>query len=77
MNFDPDHWFIAGGLAESIFYIMLSATFVTPLFYIFDPWYLIRLVKRSKTDMIEKLSQEEANLIFEGPQLDLAQRYAN
>ena len=67
----------SGRVGGVIFYIILSGTFVTPLFYIFDPWYLIRLYRRRTAENNETLTQEEANKIFEGPPLDLAQRYAN
>ena len=59
-----------------IFYIILSGTFVTALF-LYLILYLIRIYRRRAAENNETLTQEEANKIFEGPPLDLAQRCAN
>jgi hypothetical protein len=77
VNHDPDDWFVRGGLVEFVFYIMLSSAFIQPLLYILDPFYLLRLVQRKKAANNPNLTQQTANLLFEGPALDLAQRYAN
>jgi hypothetical protein len=58
---NPEHWFIRGGLAETVFYIMLSQAFVSPLLYIFDPTNLLLIYKRRRlakaSDTGQKLTQ--------------------
>lgn len=47
VNVTYHNWFIDGGLISDIFYVMLSISFLDPILYIFDPFYIIRMIKRS------------------------------
>ncbi|CAI2369250.1 unnamed protein product [Moneuplotes crassus] len=80
VNYGTDNWFDSTGLMVDIFYIALTISFVGPFTYLLDPSYLIRLCKRwrelKKGDK-SKLTQRQANILFEGPPLDMAQRYSN
>lgn len=72
-------WFNTGGLANNIFWIQVSNAVVQPLLYLAAPVYQLKriyrwiVVKRG----LDKITQYEANLLFEGPEVDLAGRYAN
>lgn len=47
VNVAHDYWFIDGGLISDIFYVMISISFLDPILYFFDPFYMMRLTKRS------------------------------
>lgn len=69
-----------GGLLNDVFTVFLITVIIGPLSNVFNPWYFWRLYKRSsiiKQGKACKLTQREANLIFEGPEIDIAQAYAN
>jgi hypothetical protein len=44
VNVTTNRWFIDGGLVADIFYVMLSISFLQPILYFLDPFYLIRLI---------------------------------
>ncbi|CAI2379579.1 unnamed protein product [Moneuplotes crassus] len=79
-NFGRKNWFNQGGLMVDIFYITITVSLISPFSYLFDPGFLIKLYKRwrekSKGNK-SKLTQKQANELFEGPPLDMAQRYSN
>jgi hypothetical protein len=80
VNLSINRWFVDGGLISDIFYIMLSISFLDPLLYLFDVFYLKRLIsrffaRRSGTNSV--LTQEDANNLWEGPPLDMANRFSN
>mmetsp|Transcript_19221 Transcript_19221/g.35150 ORF Transcript_19221/g.35150 Transcript_19221/m.35150 type:complete len:1032 (+) Transcript_19221:5159-8254(+) len=78
VNLNPeDSWFTPGGLATDMTYILLSNAFLQPISYVFSPMYLVRLCKRRSARKNPYCTQAEANMIFEGPPVDMAQRYAN
>lgn len=78
VNFDPhDSWFVPGGLATDMTYILLSNAIVQPISYLLSPMYLVRLCKRRAARKNPYCSQAEANMVFEGPPVDMAQRYAS
>lgn len=80
INLDKENWFIASGLVVDIFFNIIGVSFIAPLTYVFDPMYLIRLCKQRKAQKLgqkSQLSQHELNVLFEGPVLDMAQRYSN
>jgi hypothetical protein len=68
------------GLSNDAWFILLGNTFIGPMSNFFNPFHLLRWVKR-KTIIREgkncHLTQKEANYWFEGPPFDIAQRYAN
>jgi hypothetical protein len=78
-NFDKNNWFSQGGLCNDIFFIFLSLNFMRPLFYFLNGFYIYRRCKicREKRKPESKLSQREANLLYEAPQFDAPQRYAD
>jgi hypothetical protein len=76
VNYDwRKSWFVPGGLVTDITYIMLSNAVLTPLASLLSPSYLGRLWSRKFA--ASTLTQTEANLVFEGPLMDLAKKYAN
>jgi hypothetical protein len=75
-NRDTD-WFTPGGLVEEMTLIYISNAVVSPLMYAFSPTYIIKLLGRCSAKRHHRLTQAEANALFEGPPVDLAQRYAN
>lgn len=80
VNWRRDNWFNKGGLMTDIFYNTISVSFVGPIIYLIAPAYLVRKIKiccaKSKGNK-SKLTQRQANKLFEGPPLDMAQRYSN
>lgn len=46
VNVASNRWFVDGGLVSDIFYIMLSISFLDPILYALDPFYVLRLYKR-------------------------------
>lgn len=79
VDYDRDtNWFTPGGLAVEMTYIYISNAVIGPLLYIFSPAYLYRVIRRRLIRRApERFFQGEANAVFEGPPLDLAQRYAS
>lgn len=77
---DKDEWFQSGGLATTIFYNVISVSFISPIFQVFSIPYFIKLYKmwreRRKGENC-KLTQRQANDLFEGPQMNIASVYAN
>lgn len=80
VNLRKNDWFIASGLVVDIFFNLIGIAFVSPLTYIFDPLHVLRRCKKRrivKQGQKSRISQRELNIIFEGPVLDMAQRYSN
>ncbi|CAI2378713.1 unnamed protein product [Moneuplotes crassus] len=80
VNFGRANWFDSGGLMVDVFYIVITISLVSPFSYLFDPAYLVKLCKRWREERKgekSKLTQRQANELFEGPPLDMAQRYSN
>ncbi|CAI2381184.1 unnamed protein product [Moneuplotes crassus] len=80
VNFGTSNWFHSNGLAVDVFWNTFSVCFIGPLLYLFDPAYLYKLYKirsEKKKGAQSILTQRQANLLFEGPQVDMAQRYSN
>ncbi|CAI2383230.1 unnamed protein product [Moneuplotes crassus] len=80
VNFGTSNWFHSNGLAVDVFWNTFSVCFIGPLLYLLDPAYLYKLYRisseKKKGDQ-SILTQRQANLLFEGPQIDMAQRYSN
>jgi len=69
-----------GGLLNDLFVVFLITVVVGPLANLFNPWYFWRIYRRWKIQREGpncSLTQREANLLFEGPPIDIAQCYAN
>lgn len=78
-NLDRKSWFDNGGLVTTIFYNVISVSFVTPLLNVFSITYILRrfrMWKEFKKGLESKLTQKQANDLFEGPNIDMASRYA-
>jgi hypothetical protein len=77
VNYDwEESWFVPGGLAVDMFYIILANAFFQPVFYFFNPWHVIKKIRQKRAEKNEYLNQGDANMLFEGPPVDMAQRYA-
>ena len=80
VNWGKSNWYDSGGLMDSIFYNTISVWFVSPIFYYFNPTFIIQRLKifieiwRGEKS---KMTQRQANELFMGPPVDMAQRYAN
>ncbi|OMJ73060.1 hypothetical protein SteCoe_28337 [Stentor coeruleus] len=77
------HWFAKDGLAYSVFWLEMVNAFVSPILYLINFENLVKMFRRylaiknyNKIGVL-KLSQYRANKIFQGPKLDLADRFAN
>lgn len=83
VNRDKDEWFVEGGLVDTIFWILLANALISPVVYIISPLHQLRRFRRWK--MVREYdkcgsvqcSQAEANFLFEGPPVDLADRNAH
>ncbi len=65
VNFDQDtEWFANGGLVVDIFYNFISISFITPILYLADVFFIIRILKRClaqrKGDR-SRMTQQQAN----------------
>ncbi|CAG9329705.1 unnamed protein product [Blepharisma stoltei] len=77
-----ERWFIPGGLATQMTYILIINACLAPIINFISPMYCLKVirrffVRRSMEKGKLKMSQGDANVLFEGPQIDLAVRYAN
>ena len=82
LNRDENSFYIwgKGSLINDIWFILLANVFLDPFFMYFDFFYLFTLWKRCRLESKGKRStalQKDANDLFEGPELDLADSYAN
>lgn len=80
VNFGRKNYFDQGGLMVDIFYNTFTIAFISPIFYYFNPIYFWKkwsFYREEKRGEDSKLTQRQANLLVEGPPLDMAQRYAN
>ena len=80
VNFGKENWFDRGGLMEDIFYNTFSVSIISPLLYLIDPGYMIKKIRMCREEKLgdeSNLTQRQANKLFEGPPLDMAQRYAD
>lgn len=46
VNIAIEYWFSDGGMVSDFFYIILSASFLTPMLYYFDMFYTIKRIRR-------------------------------
>ena len=80
VNFGKDKWFIRGGLMDDIFANTFSVAIINPILYLCDYEYIfkrIRMYRQERLGEKSKLTQRQANKLFEGPSLDMAQRYSD
>eukprot|EP00743_Colponemidia_sp_Colp-15_P001893 GILK01002063.1.p1 GENE.GILK01002063.1~~GILK01002063.1.p1 ORF type:complete len:1007 (-),score=116.97 GILK01002063.1:128-3148(-) len=69
-------WFRPSGLCEKVFYIQVSNAIVPPLMGYFNPFRLLKSSKRANAGSRD-ITQYELNALYEGTNIDMAQRYAN
>ena len=65
---------------EDIFSNTFSVSIISPLIYLFDVEYIIKRIRMCREEWLgnkSKMTQRQANKLFEGPPLDMAQRYAD
>ena len=74
---DSDDWFTPYGLVVNMTYIFISNTVVGALVSIISPVYLIKTIRKWSARRDKFLVQGQANTLYEGPPVDMAQRYAN
>ena len=80
VNIGKHKWFTRGGLMEDIFYNTFFVAIVSPLLYLFDFGNIVRKIRMCREERLgdkSKMTQRQANKLFEGPPLDMAQRYAD
>lgn len=68
-----------GGMIESIIFVFQMNAFYTPIYNLVNIWYWLRVYNRSKAKREgdqSKLTQSEAMLLFEHPQVDFATSYS-
>ena len=70
-------WFVPGGLVTDATYILISNAFVSPLLYYFSPMLCVHKLKMRKVAKAAYISQHDANVLIENPEVDMAQRFAN
>jgi len=75
INSAPNRWFPDGGLVSDYFSIMVAVSVTDPLLYILDFSFIVQKLKqwyyRRQGDAC-MLTQAEANEVWQGPSLDLA-----
>jgi hypothetical protein len=72
--------FVPGGLMDSVLMVFIVNAISAPTINLLNPVYFATLLKRSsllKQGAECRLTQGEANKIWEGPQVDMAQKFAN
>ena len=80
---DPEsEWFSPGGLAYTVFWLQILNSCASPVIYLINPKNQFKklnrfLMRRSEKAGDIRVSQKVANLTFEGPEVDLADRFAN
>jgi hypothetical protein len=80
VNLGTDNWFKNGGLVVDVTYNMFIICFLTPIASLIDFTYLWKLIKRwweKRKGEHSFLTQRQANKLFEPPEIDLPQQYAN
>jgi hypothetical protein len=79
INLDKEDWFKNGGLATSIFFNVISVSFVSPILEFINFSYFLKKIsvwREMRKGIESKLTQREANELFEGPKLDMATTYS-
>mmetsp|Transcript_17892 Transcript_17892/g.30406 ORF Transcript_17892/g.30406 Transcript_17892/m.30406 type:complete len:316 (+) Transcript_17892:1730-2677(+) len=80
VNSDAKEWFKGGNLVYDASILIILLTFQQPFLYSINIWGRLRKCKRNTQVALGeecKLTQREANLICEGPPLDVANNIAN
>mmetsp|Transcript_17258 Transcript_17258/g.17194 ORF Transcript_17258/g.17194 Transcript_17258/m.17194 type:complete len:350 (-) Transcript_17258:25-1074(-) len=77
-----DDWFLPYGLVNDVLFLLIVSGISSPLTYIFSPLYLYKVHKRRQVKKLARkgiigITQIQANKLWENPEVDMAQRYAN
>jgi hypothetical protein len=77
-----DRWFNEGGLAYTVFWLEIMNAVMVPLIYLINPMRMFKLLKRflfSRASTKGELhaTQLAANNAYEGPEVDLVDRFAS
>jgi len=78
-NLSKNDWFTNNGLAMAIFLNTITVSFLSPLLYLFDIKYIIkkiRICREIRKGAESRMTQRQANQLFEGPKLDMARLYS-
>ena len=79
INLDKEDWFKNGGLVTTIFFNVISVSFVSPILEFFNFSYILKkfyIWRELRKGIESKLTQRQANELFEGPSLDMATTYS-
>lgn len=79
-NPNKDDWFGTGGLVVNIYLNILIINFLSPIFYYFNWTFFSKKIKiwlEKKKGEKSKMTQREANKLYEGSVLDVAKGYAD
>lgn len=79
MAYHWGNWYEAGGLAEEVYNILIANAIVQPILTLFSPAWVVKKLQqcwalRHRENSL--MNQQEANDLFEGIPLDMAQRCA-
>ena len=77
---DPATWFTDFGFVNNIMIYALSLAIVKPCVDIVNPPHIVKRFLRwfeTKKGIRSKMNQKQANLLFENPLLDMADRYSH
>lgn len=80
VNFGRKNWFKPGGLMVDITFNIGFISVYGPFINLINPFHLMKKVRKfyeKSKGRSSTLTQRQANQLFEGPALDIAQRYAN
>jgi len=73
------NWYDSAGLTQEVYNILIANAVIPPVVMVFGPkrlWQGVRQCLELRKDSKSLLSQAEANSLFEGPPIDMAQRSA-
>ena len=75
-------WFVEGGLIYSVFWLQIMNAGLSPLVYMISPNYQLQRIKRyfavkAANAGTLQMTQRDANELFKGPDVDLADRFAS
>ena len=74
-----ENWYEPAGLTQEIYNILIANAIIPPILIVFGPKRMFKIVRQcleTRKNERSLLSQEEANALFEGLPIDMAQRSA-
>jgi hypothetical protein len=75
---DSINFFGPGGLLQNMWFVFVMNAFLGPIMTYYDIWWFLKRRNQQKAEQTKdiKMTQAEANTLFEGPKIDIAGRYA-